>query len=81
MTAESLAEVPEFPMAREARCPFDPAPGLYAQREQGPLTRVRLVCGTLYRRIPTLKPATELDRVPFKHNGLVYGVFELPVTW
>lgn len=24
MTAESLAEVPEFPMAREARCPFDP---------------------------------------------------------
>ncbi|MET9243443.1 cytochrome P450 [Nonomuraea sp. NPDC003709] len=46
MTTESLAEVPEFPMAREARCPFDPAPGLYAQREQGPLTRVRLWDGS-----------------------------------
>ncbi|MFI9838824.1 cytochrome P450 [Nonomuraea sp. NPDC051941] len=47
MTTESLAEVPEFPMAREARCPFDPAPGLYAQREQGPLTRVRLWDGSI----------------------------------
>ncbi|MGV9385335.1 cytochrome P450 [Nonomuraea sp. NPDC003707] len=46
MTTESLAEVPEFPMSREARCPFDPAPGLYAQREQGPLTRVRLWDGS-----------------------------------
>lgn len=23
----------------------------------------------------------ELERVPFKYNGLVYGVFEFPVTW
>ncbi|MFG1702681.1 cytochrome P450 [Nonomuraea sp. M3C6] len=43
---ESPAEVPEFPMARDARCPFDPPPGLYAQREQGPLTRVRLWDGS-----------------------------------
>ncbi|WP_250907178.1 hypothetical protein [Nonomuraea sp. NEAU-A123] len=43
---ESPAEVPEFPMARAAGCPFDPAPGLYAQREQGPLTRVRLWDGS-----------------------------------
>ncbi|MGW0200480.1 cytochrome P450 [Nonomuraea sp. NPDC003201] len=48
-----------------------------------PLARMepQVVYGTLYRRTPTLKLATELDRVPFKHNGLVYGVFELPVTW
>jgi cytochrome P450 len=48
-----------------------------------PLARVELqvVYGTLYRRIPTLRLATELDRIPFKHDGLVYGVYELPVTW
>jgi cytochrome P450 len=43
---EGPAEVPEFPMARAAGCPFDPPPGLYAQREQGPLTRVRLWDGS-----------------------------------
>ncbi|EHR61883.1 cytochrome P450 [Saccharomonospora cyanea] len=48
-----------------------------------PLARLELsvVYGTLYRRIPTLRLATELDRVPFKHDGSVYGVYELPVTW
>ncbi|GAA3141210.1 cytochrome P450 [Nonomuraea roseoviolacea] len=48
-----------------------------------PLARMELqvVYSTLYRRIPTLSLATELDRVPFKHDGQVYGVYELPVTW
>ncbi|GAA2209519.1 cytochrome P450 [Nonomuraea monospora] len=48
-----------------------------------PLARLELqvVYGTLYRRIPTLALATGLDRVPFKHDGQVYGVYELPVTW
>lgn len=48
-----------------------------------PLARLELsvVYGTLYRRIPTLRLATELDSVPFKHDGSVYGVYELPVTW
>jgi hypothetical protein len=23
----------------------------------------------------------DLNQVPFKHDGLVYGVYELPVTW
>ncbi|GLV72815.1 cytochrome P450 [Streptomyces hygroscopicus] len=48
-----------------------------------PLARMELqvVYGTLYRRIPTLRPATELERIPFKHDGSVYGVYELPVTW
>jgi cytochrome P450 len=48
-----------------------------------PLARMELqvVYGTLYRRIPTLALATELDQVPFKHDGMVYGVYELPVTW
>jgi len=48
-----------------------------------PLARMELqvVYSTLYRRIPTLKLAIEPDQVPFKYDGLVYGVYELPVTW
>jgi cytochrome P450 len=48
-----------------------------------PLARMELqvVYRTLYKRIPTLRLATTLDRIPFKHDGSVYGVYELPVTW
>ncbi|WP_421106619.1 cytochrome P450 [Streptomyces sp. NEAU-S77] len=48
-----------------------------------PLARMELqvVYGTLYRRIPTLRLATGLDRIPFKHDSFVYGVHELPVAW
>jgi cytochrome P450 len=48
-----------------------------------PLARVELqvVYSTLYKRIPTLRLATDLDQIQFKHDGAVYGVYELPVTW
>jgi cytochrome P450 len=48
-----------------------------------PLARLELqaVYGTLYRRIPSLRLAVDLDQVPFKHDGAVYGVYALPVTW
>ncbi|MFL6121292.1 cytochrome P450 [Actinophytocola sp.] len=48
-----------------------------------PLARMELqvVYGTLYRRVPTLALATTVDEIPFKHDGSVYGVYELPVTW
>jgi cytochrome P450 len=48
-----------------------------------PLARVELqvVYGTLYRRVPSLRLATELEHVPFKHDEVIYGVDELPVTW
>ena len=48
-----------------------------------PLARLELevVYGTLYRRIPTLRLAAEPGRIPLKHDGFVYGVYELPVTW
>jgi len=47
------------------------------------LARVELqvVYGTLYRRIPTLRLATDLDRIPFKNDAFTYGVYEMPVTW
>lgn len=48
-----------------------------------PLARLELqvVYSTLYRRIPTLRLTTGLERLPFKHDGNVYGVYELPVAW
>jgi Transcriptional regulator, AbiEi antitoxin/Cytochrome P450 len=48
-----------------------------------PLARLELqiVYGTLYRRIPTLALAVDPLTIPFKHDGIVYGVRELPVTW
>ncbi|MGW3290354.1 cytochrome P450 [Streptomyces sp. NPDC001002] len=42
---------------------------------------LQIVYGTLFRRVPTLRLATGLDKVPFKDDGIVYGVYELPVTW
>ncbi|QLJ01750.1 cytochrome P450 [Streptomyces sp. NEAU-sy36] len=48
-----------------------------------PLARVELqvVYSTLYSRVPTLALATGIDQLEFKHDGFVYGVYELPVTW
>lgn len=48
-----------------------------------PLARVELqvVYGSLFRRLPALRLATGLDRIPFKNDGQVYGVYQLPVTW
>lgn len=48
-----------------------------------PLARLELqvVYSTLYRRVPTLRLAADIDQIPFKHDGGVYGVYELPVTW
>jgi cytochrome P450 len=48
-----------------------------------PLARVELqvVYGTLYRRIPGLRLAVPLEQIPFKHDSIVYGVYELPVTF
>ncbi|MCX5200080.1 cytochrome P450 [Streptomyces sp. NBC_00237] len=47
------------------------------------LARVELeaVYGTLLRRIPGLKLAVGADELRFKDDAMVYGVYELPVTW
>ncbi len=42
---------------------------------------LQIVFHTLLRRIPTLKLAIPFDEVPFKHDRLAYGVYELPVNW
>ncbi|UXA16643.1 cytochrome P450 [Mycobacterium sp. SMC-4] len=42
---------------------------------------LQIVFQTLLRRIPTMNLAIPFDDVPFKHDRLAYGVYELPVTW
>jgi cytochrome P450 len=42
---------------------------------------LQIVFHTLLRRIPTLKLAAPIEDIPFKHDRLAYGVYELPVTW
>ncbi|MFI6038609.1 cytochrome P450 [Streptomyces sp. NPDC051315] len=43
---ETPGAVPEFPMPRADRCPFDPPPALKDLQQRTPLTRVRLWDGT-----------------------------------
>jgi cytochrome P450 len=42
---------------------------------------LQIVYHTLLRRIPTLELAASVEGIPFKHDRLAYGVYELPVTW
>ncbi|CCH31125.1 cytochrome P450 [Actinosynnema sp. NPDC047251] len=48
-----------------------------------PLARLELevVYRTLYRRLPGLRLAGAFESIPFKHDAVVFGVYELPVTW
>ncbi|MBP2330488.1 cytochrome P450 [Kibdelosporangium banguiense] len=42
---------------------------------------LQIVYGTLYRRIPTLALATDIDQIEFKSDHFAFGVTSLPVTW
>ncbi|SOJ57250.1 Cytochrome P450-SU2 [Mycobacterium simulans] len=42
---------------------------------------LQIVYRTLLRRVPTLALAVPVSDIPFKHDRLAYGVYELPVTW
>jgi cytochrome P450 len=42
---------------------------------------LQIVYRTLFRRVPTLALGIPVEEVPFKHDRLAYGVYELPVTW
>lgn len=42
---------------------------------------MQIVFRTLFQRIPTLQLAATLEDIPFKHDRLAFGVYELPVTW
>jgi cytochrome P450 len=42
---------------------------------------LRIVFGTLCRRIPSLRLAVPISDLQFKSSMMVYGVHELPVSW
>ena len=42
---------------------------------------LQVVFDSLLRRIPDLRLAVPLDDVPFKDDAIIYGAYELPVTW
>ena len=42
---------------------------------------LQIVFYTLFQRIPTLRLAKPIEEIPFKHDRLAYGVYELPVVW
>ncbi|MFC3453339.1 cytochrome P450 [Amycolatopsis speibonae] len=48
-----------------------------------PLARVELqvVFSTLFRRVPTLKPATPPNELVYDENAIFYTAREFPVTW
>ncbi|GLV78226.1 cytochrome P450 [Streptomyces hygroscopicus] len=80
--AEVFPEPERLDISRDARRHMAFGFGVHQCLGQ-PLARLELhvVYSTLYRRIPTLRLATAIDQLPFKHDGAVYGVYELPVTW
>jgi cytochrome P450 len=42
---------------------------------------LEVVFETLFRRIPNLRLAASIDDIPFKNDGIVYGAYQVPVTW
>lgn len=42
---------------------------------------MKAALGALFERFPTLRLAVSAEDVPMRHDTLVYGVHELPVTW
>lgn len=42
---------------------------------------LQIVFDTLFRRIPALRLAAPVEDLPFKTDAVIYGAYELPVTW
>ncbi|WP_326568261.1 cytochrome P450 [Amycolatopsis rhabdoformis] len=42
---------------------------------------LQIVFDTLFRRIPSLRLAVDVDDLPFKSDASIYGLYRLPVTW
>jgi cytochrome P450 len=79
---DAFSDADRLDVHRDARGHLAFGFGVHACLGQ-PLARVELqiVYGTLYRRLPGLRLAVPLEQIPFKHDSIVYGVYELPVTF
>jgi len=80
--ARVFADPDRLDLTREARRHVAFGFGIHQCLGQ-PLARMELqvVYSTLYKRLPNLKLACDIDQIPFKHDASVYGVYCLPVTW
>jgi cytochrome P450 len=79
---DAFTDPDRLDIARDARHHVAFGSGVHQCLGQ-PRARIELQSSAapIYKRIPSLKPATDLEQIPFKHDGAVYGVYELPVTW
>ncbi|EUA30448.1 cytochrome P450-SU2 domain protein [Mycobacterium xenopi 4042] len=87
---EAAAEFPDYPMARDSRCPFAPPPDVLALGQSKPLSRVRIWDGstpwliTGYEEVRTLfsDPRVSVDdrRPGFPHwnEGMLSTVHKRP---
>lgn len=87
---EQASEIPDYPMAREPRCPFAPPPQVMALAEAAPLSRVRIWDGSTPWLITGYEQVRELfsdsrvsvdDRQPgFPHwnEGMLSTVHKRP---
>jgi cytochrome P450 len=44
-------------------------------------TELEIVFGTLFARLPDLGLAVPARELPYKNDAIIYGVYEVPVTW
>ncbi|WP_181957994.1 SDR family NAD(P)-dependent oxidoreductase [Nonomuraea mesophila] len=42
---------------------------------------LQIVFDTLFRRVPSLELAVDVDELPFKDDANIYGLYQLPVAW
>ncbi len=42
---------------------------------------MEIVYRTLFRRVPTLAVDADITALPFKYDGTLFGLHELPVRW
>ncbi|OBH99058.1 cytochrome P450 [Mycobacterium sp. E2733] len=89
-TAQAVPEIPNYPMPRQAGCPFAPPPGVMALAEARPLSRVRIWDGSTPWLVTGYEQVRELfsdsrvsvdDRLPgFPHwnAGILSTVHKRP---
>src|SRR6201992_3497762 len=87
---EATSEIPDYPMARHAACPFAPPPDVMAMAAAGPLSRVRIWDGSTPWLITGYEEVRELfsdsrvsvdDRVsgfPHWNAGMLSTVYKRP---
>ncbi|MEV6350834.1 cytochrome P450 [Actinoplanes sp. NPDC051851] len=79
---EIFADPDRLDLTRDARLHATFGYGIHQCLGQ-PLARLELQIAypALLRRVPSLRIAAEIDEIPFKHDGFVYGAYRLPVAW